>query len=143
MLPVVGADALLKVLSDGWRPSPVFNKRNGFGQRCPGCEVSHDKGLKHHGRGSVAVRLARVNLDGDGLDGLRRMAVVMPTMPMIAIGSVDMGCLRLGDDHRCMRMCVIVCRAVFMATRAVKISFRLKRFVDGFNRQVHGAQHVG
>ncbi len=34
-----------------------------------------------------------------------------------------------------MRICVTVC--------AVEISFRLKRFIDGFNRQVHGAQHVG
>ena len=67
------ADALLKALSDSWRPSSVFNKRNAFGQPCPGFEVSHDKGPNHHGRGAVAVRLARVNLDGDGLDGLRRM----------------------------------------------------------------------
>lgn len=67
-------DALLKALSDGWRPSSVFNKRNAFGQSCLGCEVSHDTGLNHHGGGgSVAVRLARVNLDGDGLDDLRRM----------------------------------------------------------------------
>lgn len=91
------------------------------------------------------MRLARVNLDSDGLEGLRRMAVVMPTLPMMAIRSVDMGCLRRGGDHGRMRMGmgVTVCRAVFMATGAVKSPFRLKRFIDGFNRQVHGAQHVG
>ncbi len=44
-------DALLKALSDGWRPSSVFNKRNAFGQSCLGCEVSHDTGLNHHGGG--------------------------------------------------------------------------------------------
>lgn len=62
---------------------------------------------------------------------------------MMAIRSVDMGCLRRGGEHGRMRMGVTVCRAVFMATGAVKSSFRLKRFIDGFNRQVHGAQHVG
>ena len=88
----------------------------------------------------MAVRLVRVNRDGDGLDGLRRITVVMPTMPMIAVRSLDMGCLRLGDDHR--RMLVTVCMAVFMAACAVEIPFRLKRFIDGFNRQAHGVQHV-
>lgn len=63
----------------------------------------------HLGRGSVALGLARVDMDGDGLDGLRRMAVVMPTIPMIAIRSVDMGCLRLGGDppaHAYLRDCL-------------------------------------
>ena len=81
------------------------------------------------------MRLVRVNLDGDRLDGRRRMVVVLPTMPMIAIWSVDMSRLRLGVDHLRMRISVGVC--------AVKTPLRLKGFIDSFNRQVHGAQHVG
>ena len=81
----------------------------------------------------MAVRLVWVDLDGHRLH-----IMVGMVMPVVAIGTMNMGS---GSCHR--RMRVAVSAIVRMSPTAVGAAFGLEGLADFVDDQVHGAKHVG